>query len=337
MEKRTPSHKLESERVIIIKHDTSFAGAMYAVINRDRQRLMEFLPWVPHMKSRQDELNYILITHERWKDYTLFDYSLFRKSDQTYMGTLGVHTIDWDSDACELGYWILSDFEGQGYMSEAVRTLEKHLFEIGFNRIEIRCDPRNQKSSHIPISCGYIFDAHLKQEARMYGELRDTLVFSKLKQNYKKDFVTEMTPADHISIIKIAELSPEHFTAKGIELLKADLPHQKGLVLRSEDKVRGFLTYFANQGVAEIGWMAIHPHSRGIGHGTQLLNSLKSQLKAYGAQSLQVRTLGDTVDYKPYARTRSFYLRNGFQKFQSILHPDNPEYAEEWLLRHALA
>ena len=29
------------------------------------------------------------------------------------MGNLGVHTIAWESRCCELGYWILGDFEGQ--------------------------------------------------------------------------------------------------------------------------------------------------------------------------------------------------------------------------------
>ena len=36
----------------------------------------------------------------------------FRKEDAVSMGNLGVHTIAWESRCCELGYWILGDFEG---------------------------------------------------------------------------------------------------------------------------------------------------------------------------------------------------------------------------------
>ena len=46
------------------------------------------------------------------------------------MGNSGVHIAQWESRCCELGYWILGDFEGQGYMSEAVTALESAPFEL---------------------------------------------------------------------------------------------------------------------------------------------------------------------------------------------------------------
>ena len=84
------------------------------------------------------------------------------------MGNLGVHTIAWESRCCELGYWILGDFEGRGYMSEAIIALESVLFELGFQCLEIRCDALNQRSAKLPQRLGYTLEATLRTELKSH-------------------------------------------------------------------------------------------------------------------------------------------------------------------------
>ncbi|MBN2657392.1 MAG: GNAT family N-acetyltransferase [Spirochaetales bacterium] len=71
------------------------------------------------------------------------------------MGNVGAFDFNWNNETCEIGYWILGQFEGKGYMSEAVAVLEKALFETGFHRIIIRCDEENILSGNIPRRLGY--------------------------------------------------------------------------------------------------------------------------------------------------------------------------------------
>jgi hypothetical protein len=50
-------------------------------------------------------------------------------------------------------------------------------------------------------------------------------------------------------------------------------------------------------------------------------------LACEGVEYLQVKTLTDTVDYEPYARTRAFYVACGFrplQVFSDLWDPENP-------------
>jgi len=172
---------VEGNRLILRKHQLEDAALMFESIERDRERLSRFLPWPPHIKNVDDELAYLKDTHRWWSAQTLFDYGLFRKEDQLYMGNLGVHSIQWQHDCCELGYWILSDFEGGGFMAEAVGALEGVLFEVGFYRIEIRCDVDNHRSAQLPKRCGYRLDGTLRSAMRVPSGYRDTLVFSKLR------------------------------------------------------------------------------------------------------------------------------------------------------------
>lgn len=333
MEKIALSSFLEGSSVVLKKHDENLASIMFSYVEKDRTRLNQFLPWVSFVNTVEDELNYIRRTHQDWDNLIRFDYGIFRKADNVYLGNIGVHSILWGSDRCEIGYWILGDYEGHGFMSDAVRTLEKHLFGIGFHRVEIRCSSINERSASVPIACGYFFDGSLEDDAIEQGKYRNTKRFSKLAFRYTKPHILPMTPEDKIGVLKIATSLPQFFTQKGVEYINADFHSQKGFVYRIADKTVGFTMYFSNQGVAEIGWMGVLPEFQNKGVGAQLLNYLKDELIKNKCSSLIVKTLDESVDYKPYEITRSFYFKNGFKKSHMIKHPDNPECEAELVLK----
>ncbi len=170
-----------SDRITLKKHKVEIAELMFQFVDKDRERLREFLPWVGHTKTVQDEIDYIKMTHRKWDTFELFDFGIYRNDDAQYMGNAGIHTVAWDHDRCEIGYWILGDYEGKGYMSEAVLALEQVCFDLGFNRIEIRCSSRNRRSAKVPIRCGYRLEASLTQDSIELGSYRDTLIFGKIK------------------------------------------------------------------------------------------------------------------------------------------------------------
>ncbi|MGK5087825.1 GNAT family protein [Bdellovibrionota bacterium FG-2] len=180
MERKHLPFQIESERLWLKKVDAAHAQAQFDYIDQDRVRLAEFLPWIPHIKTVEDEHKFILQTQACWAEFKRFDYGLFRQTDGEYLGNIGVHSISWSNDCCELGYWILGKYEGQGYVSEAVSALENMLFTEGFHRIEIRCDPLNARSAGVPKRCGYALEGHLREDSLADSGYRDTLVFGKI-------------------------------------------------------------------------------------------------------------------------------------------------------------
>jgi GNAT superfamily N-acetyltransferase len=64
---------------------------------------------------------------------------------------------------------------------------------------------------------------------------------------------------------------------------------------------------------AEIYWLGVDPdrHRRGIGRA--LIAAVEHRLREEKARFLFVKTLHPDVDYEPYQRTRSFYVRLGFE------------------------
>lgn len=185
MEKKTFPHKLENPKLVLKKHALDCAYDMYAEVDRDRERLRRFLPWVDHLKSVDNEIWYINECIKDWDQGRMFDFGMYTSAGE-YIGNIGVHTIQWQSDCCELGYWIVSSQEGKGYISSAVQLLETALFDLGFNRIEIRCDPENEKSASVPKRNGYTFEGILRQDTIFQGRYRDTVVYSKIKADLKR-------------------------------------------------------------------------------------------------------------------------------------------------------
>ncbi len=180
MDKRVLLEKLVGDRIYIKKHDIQLAKMMFDYVQEDRDRLDRFFPWVEFIKTLEDEEGYIHSTHEKWDNYTGFDYGIFKKDDDVYIGNIGVHSIRWSHNCAELGYWILGKFERQGFMSEAVQLLEKHLFEMGFHRVQIRCSDINVRSAGVPERCGYVYEGTAREDAIEKGKYRNTRTYSKL-------------------------------------------------------------------------------------------------------------------------------------------------------------
>lgn len=104
MEKIYLDSEIPGQRIYIKKHDVALAQVMFDYVTEDRERLDKFLPWVEHIKTVQDEIDYINLTHERWDNYTLFDYGIFLKENDLYVGNIGVHSLKWNSNCAEIGY-----------------------------------------------------------------------------------------------------------------------------------------------------------------------------------------------------------------------------------------
>lgn len=45
---------------------------MFSYVEKDRERLAQFLPWVLFIKTIEDELNYVYHIHKCWNEKALF-------------------------------------------------------------------------------------------------------------------------------------------------------------------------------------------------------------------------------------------------------------------------
>ena len=78
---------------------------------------------------------------------------------------------------------------------------------------------------------------------------------------------------------------------------------------------------------AEVHLMAVVPELHRQGVGRAMLHHVEAMLAGGGVEYLQVKTLADTAPDEGYARTRAFYLAQGFRPlevFPELWDPSNP-------------
>jgi ribosomal-protein-serine acetyltransferase len=157
------------------------------MVNRAiKESIDELRPWMPWAQqiptieeseiiSRQGRVHFL----ER-SDLRLY---LIHKTTGQFIGSSGLHRIDWKVRKFEIGYWVNTLFRGQGYITEAVEGITNFAInELQANRIEIRCDSRNKRSAQIAERLGFNMEGILRNEkCDVEGSLRDTVVFSKVR------------------------------------------------------------------------------------------------------------------------------------------------------------
>lgn len=151
-----------------------------------KESVVELRPWMPFARevqtieeteivSRKGRVSYL----ER-SDLRLL---LIHKTTGKFVGSSGLHRIDWQVRKFEVGYWVATPFSGQGYITEAVESITNFAInELQANRIEIRCDSRNLPSARVAERLGFTLEGTLRNDSLdVEGAIRNTLLFSKVR------------------------------------------------------------------------------------------------------------------------------------------------------------
>jgi ribosomal protein S18 acetylase RimI-like enzyme len=145
-----------------------------------------------------------------------------------------------------------------------------------------------------------------------------------------------LTKGDVPAALAVARALPEWFNVTGLEQMSVDLHNQMGAVAEANGEVVGFVTWLSRDGIGEIGWVGVASTHHRHGIGKRLLAFAEDRLRKSGATEVQVETLGESVDYEPYERTRAFYRAAGFKFLRSEM-TDNPGMPESLWLHKTLA
>src|ERR1051326_5602177 len=152
------------------------APALFAAVDRERQRLREWLPWVDPTRTEEDILAFIRRSLEQFASNSGFAAAIWEHGKLA--GVIGTSNINWVYRKAEIGYWLGQEFEGRGLMTDACRAVVKHLMvELDLNRVEIHCAPGNAKSRAIPRRLGFTLEGTLREAQLLNGEFVDLEIY----------------------------------------------------------------------------------------------------------------------------------------------------------------
>jgi RimJ/RimL family protein N-acetyltransferase len=157
---------LQGERVLLRPLVDSDAHALFEAVDQSRSHLAPWMLWAEAHRSVDDSLLYIRRSQAQWILRERLPVGIFERTSGSFLGNSGLERIDWHLRRFEIGYWLRASAEGRGYVHEAVRLLTTLAFrELAANRVQIRMDPRNERSERVAQRLGFVFEGTLRNSS----------------------------------------------------------------------------------------------------------------------------------------------------------------------------
>jgi RimJ/RimL family protein N-acetyltransferase len=171
---------MRTARLVIRRWTPADAPLLKAAIDANLEHLRAWMPWAHAEPSAveviAERLTRVEADHASGRDWTV---AIFDRDDRELVGGAGLHARRAPG-TLEIGYWVAAEAEGKGYVTEAVEALTSAAFDmLGADRVEIRCDERNVRSSAVARRAGYRLEQSIEGDpVGLAGAVRTTMVWA---------------------------------------------------------------------------------------------------------------------------------------------------------------
>lgn len=179
----SPFPELKTERLQLRRILMEDAQALFEM--RSDERVMQFLDR-PRAKTIADAENLIrLIDHDIDSNIGI-TWGVSLHGTSRLIGTMGFWNITKAHFRAEIGYLLHPDFQGKGLMMEAAKkTIDFGFREMGLHSIEANINPNNLRSAKMLEKCGFVKEAHFRENYYYDGKFLDSVIYSLLNNPLK--------------------------------------------------------------------------------------------------------------------------------------------------------
>jgi len=160
------------------------AETAFAVVERNREHLRQWLPWVDGTHSPEDIRQFILRVQAQFEADQGPNAGVW--VDGVFAGNVGCHPIDRANRSSSLGYWIDAAQQGKGVITRCCAAMLDYLFdELRLHRVEIRCATGNTRSCAIPERLGFTREGSLREGEWVNDRWVDLVVWGMLEEQWR--------------------------------------------------------------------------------------------------------------------------------------------------------
>lgn len=174
----SPFPILETERLTLRRVLPSDVKEMFEL--RSNPETMKYIPR-PLLTNHEEALAHIQMMEDKIETNEGINWAITIKGDDKMLGVIGHYRIKPEHYRAEVGYMILPEYHGKGITTEAVQCV----VDYGFNTMQLHSiegviDPENEASQRVLQKCGFVKEAHFKENEFYDGKFIDAVVYSKL-------------------------------------------------------------------------------------------------------------------------------------------------------------
>jgi ribosomal-protein-serine acetyltransferase len=161
--------------------DLGHAEALFALVERNRDRLRPWMPWEPTTQGPGDIRAFITSCRDSETDAE--GNGLF--VDGALVGTMGMR-VNLLANAGDIGYWIDGAYEGRGIVTRAAdRFLVFAFDELGLHRVELHAAVDNVRSRAVATRVGMHEEGVLREPERVHDGYHDMVVYGLLEDEWR--------------------------------------------------------------------------------------------------------------------------------------------------------
>jgi len=174
---------MKNERIVLASPSVDQAEKILDAVLESKNELSEFMPWIPYALTIEDAISN---TERAINNYANFEqelrFAIIESASQRFLGIISLILSDKSVPYFEIGYWLRTSEVGNGYVTDAIKILERYAFnELKAEKVAIITAKSNVKSQAVAQRAGYELEAVLANARRLpSGELDSTLIYSKL-------------------------------------------------------------------------------------------------------------------------------------------------------------
>ena len=163
--------------------EMSSAQELYDLVDRNREHLGPWMPWVELTTSVADTVTFLTNIRADYAAGRALHCNIRYRGET--VGGMGLHDMDSFNRRCELGYWIDAGHCGRGIVTRATRALVTATFaEYGFVRIGIKADVENVRSRAVPERLGFTFEGVSRSAQRIGDRYVDHAAYGMLADDW---------------------------------------------------------------------------------------------------------------------------------------------------------
>ncbi|MDR0227504.1 MAG: GNAT family N-acetyltransferase [Flavobacteriaceae bacterium] len=171
---------VETERLILKRLTIADVDVMFAI--RSNPDIMKYIPR-PLAQNKADILEHIELVDKKINSNECINWAITLKDSNEVIGTIGFPHFQVQHFRGEVGYTSLPQYNGKGYVTEALQAVIAYGFStLKLHSVEALVDPENIGSMKVLEKCGFVKEAHFKENEYYNGKFIDTVVYSKLNK-----------------------------------------------------------------------------------------------------------------------------------------------------------
>ncbi|MEN9338499.1 MAG: hypothetical protein RI945_224 [Candidatus Parcubacteria bacterium] len=151
----------------------------------------KWLKKVPYPYTEKDAKDYLKKSIKRQKknDNTNYVFALYHKKDKKFIGSVGLHAIDYFSGVATTGSWLNKQYWRQGYITEAKIAVNNFAFnKLKLRRLGTDIYVDNIASNSVQEKLGYKLEGVKRKAARSKAteKIHDVNIYGLLKEDWLK-------------------------------------------------------------------------------------------------------------------------------------------------------